>query len=88
MNAYPYFLLAFGSALWAAPFFLNRNKGQILIRIEKRARWGVLLQCFAYSILWQGDFWNKSPQRWRTTVALCFFVLACLISWTAAVGLV
>jgi protein-S-isoprenylcysteine O-methyltransferase Ste14 len=84
VNAYPYVLLAFGSALWAAPFFLNRNKGKILIRIEKRARWGVLLQCFAYSILWQSDFWKRSPERWRTTVALCFFVLACLISWTAA----
>jgi protein-S-isoprenylcysteine O-methyltransferase Ste14 len=84
MNAYPYVLLAFGAALWAAPFFLNRHKGQVLIRIEKRGRWGVLLQCLAYSILWQSDFWKKSPEHWRTTVALCFFALACLISWTAA----
>ncbi len=84
MNASPYVLLAFGSALWAAPFFLNRNKGQVLIRIEKRARWGVLLQCLAYSILWQSDLWKKPPEYWRTTVAFCIFVLACLLSWTAA----
>jgi protein-S-isoprenylcysteine O-methyltransferase Ste14 len=84
MTAYSYLLLALGSALWAVPFFLTRTKGQVLVRIEKRARWGVLLQCFAYSILWQSPFWQKSPEPWRTTVAFCFFVLACLLSWTAA----
>jgi protein-S-isoprenylcysteine O-methyltransferase Ste14 len=83
MTAYSYVLLAVGSALWATPFFLTRNKGQVLLRIERRARWGVLLQCFAYSILWQSSFWQRRPERWRTTVACCFFVLACLLSWTA-----
>jgi protein-S-isoprenylcysteine O-methyltransferase Ste14 len=37
-----------------------------------------------YSILWQSHFWEKSPEDWRPIVALCFFVLACLLSWTAA----
>jgi protein-S-isoprenylcysteine O-methyltransferase Ste14 len=82
-NAYPYLLLAFGSVLWVTPFFLTRIKGQVPVRIDKRARVGVLLQCLAYSILWQSQFWEKPPEHWRTIVALCLFILACLISWTA-----
>ncbi len=42
------------------------------------------MQCVGYSILWQSHFWEKSPEDWRTIVALCFFALACLLSWTAA----
>jgi protein-S-isoprenylcysteine O-methyltransferase Ste14 len=84
MAAYPYVLLALGTALWVTPFFLTRSKGQVLVRIEKRARGGVLLQCLGYSILWQSLFWEKPPEPWRTIVALCFLVLACLISWSAA----
>jgi protein-S-isoprenylcysteine O-methyltransferase Ste14 len=84
MKAYPYVLLAFGTALWVTPFFFTRTKGQVLVRIEKRARGGVLLQCLGYSILWQSHFWEKPPEHWRTAVAVCFFVVACLISWTAA----
>jgi protein-S-isoprenylcysteine O-methyltransferase Ste14 len=84
MNAYPYLLLALGTALWVTPFCFSRSKGQVLVKIEKRARGGVLLQCLGYSILWQSHFWEQSPEPWRTAIALCLFILACLISWTAA----
>ncbi len=84
MKAYPYVLLAFGTALWVTPFFFSRTSGQVLVRIEKRARGGVLLQCLGYSILWQTHFWEKPPEHWRISIAVAFFVLACLLSWTAA----
>jgi protein-S-isoprenylcysteine O-methyltransferase Ste14 len=87
MKAYPYILLAFGTALWVTPFFFTRNKRRVPVRIEKRARGGVLLQSLGYPILWQSHFWEKPPEDWRTIVALCFFVLACLLSWTAVQSL-
>jgi hypothetical protein len=33
MNAYPCVLLAFGTVLWATPFFFARTKGHVLVRI-------------------------------------------------------
>jgi hypothetical protein len=33
MNADPYALLAFGTVLWATPFFFARTKGQVPVRI-------------------------------------------------------
>ena len=84
MKPYSYVLLALGTAFWVTPFFFTRTKGQVLVEIEKRARGGVLLQCLGYSILWQSHFWERPTEHWRTGIAVCLFVLACLISWTAA----
>jgi protein-S-isoprenylcysteine O-methyltransferase Ste14 len=84
MPIYLYFLLGAGTALWVAPFFFGRSKGQTLVKIDRRARWGVLLQCLAYSLLWQGHFWEKPPSWWRVAASCCFFAAGCFISWTAA----
>jgi protein-S-isoprenylcysteine O-methyltransferase Ste14 len=84
MPAYLYFLLALGTGLWATPFFSVRSKGQTIVRIDKRGRWGILLQCLAYSVLWQGRFWEEPPAWWRVVASCSFFVIGCLISWTAA----
>jgi len=84
MHIYLYFLLVAGTALWVTPFFRGHSKGQTLVKIDKRARWGVFLQCLAYSLLWQGHFWEKSPSSWRVVASCCFFAAGCVISWTAA----
>jgi protein-S-isoprenylcysteine O-methyltransferase Ste14 len=51
--------------------------------VEKRARWGLLLQCVAYSLLWQGPFWNRTPNAGKVACAVFFFTAACILSWTA-----
>ena len=73
-----------GTCLWAIPFFLVRTKGQGALRRDRRARWGIGLQAVAYSILWQGHFWERSPERWLIALSVTLFVLASAISWTAA----
>jgi protein-S-isoprenylcysteine O-methyltransferase Ste14 len=84
MPAYLYFLLVFGTAFWGTPFFLVRNKGQAVVKRDKRGRWGILLQCLAYSILWQGRFWEGPPVWWRVAASCALFMISCIVSWTAA----
>jgi protein-S-isoprenylcysteine O-methyltransferase Ste14 len=84
MPAYAYFILASGSILWCAPFFVARAKKSDPFQLDRRARWGIGLVCVSYSLLWQGSFWTRSPEWWRITVSICLFLLACLLSWTSA----
>jgi protein-S-isoprenylcysteine O-methyltransferase Ste14 len=50
--------------------------------VDRRARWGVLLQGLAYALLWQSTFWFRLPETWRIAVSVFFFALAALLSWT------
>lgn len=77
-------LIVIGTCLWVIPFFLVRTKGQSVLRVDKRARWGILMQFVAYSLLWQGRFWEKSPEWWFLVLSVTMFALASVISWTAA----
>jgi protein-S-isoprenylcysteine O-methyltransferase Ste14 len=54
------------------------------VRLDRRARWGIVLQGIAYSLLWQNKFWERSPSAWRMTLSVLFFVSAGLLSWNAA----
>src|SRR2546430_11040683 len=38
----------------------------------------------AYSLLWQGHFWERFPRPWQVALSIVFFVLASLLSWTGA----
>jgi protein-S-isoprenylcysteine O-methyltransferase Ste14 len=84
MPAYVYFLIAAGSFLWCLPFVYVRVKGKEPFQFDRRARWGVGLQCIAYSLLWQGPFWTRSLEWWRVAISMSLFLLGCLLSWTAA----
>src|SRR5580698_4941313 len=78
-----YFVLAAGTILWFVPFLFGaRNKATV--QVDRRARWGIALECLAYSMLWQTKFWERSPERWRLAASVSLFALACLISWTGA----
>ena len=83
-----YVLIAVGWVLWVIPFFLiKRGKGQgesSAPRIDRRARWGILLQAIAFSILWQNHFWLRTPQVWRLLTGPMFLFLSDLLSWTSA----
>ena len=84
MPGYAYFLLVAGTIIWCAPFVLAKVKGKTPFQLDRRARWGVALQGLAYTLLWQGSFWQRSPEAWRFGASVCLFVLAALLSWTGA----
>jgi protein-S-isoprenylcysteine O-methyltransferase Ste14 len=84
MPAHAYAILATGWLIWLMPFFLvKRNSGKPE-KLDRRARWGIVLEGLAYSFLWQSKFWARAPEDWRTAVSVFFFVLAGLLSWTGA----
>jgi protein-S-isoprenylcysteine O-methyltransferase Ste14 len=83
LPAYAYIIAIAASLAWATPFPLFRSRVKGALTVDRRARWGMLLQCAGYTLLWQGPFWAKSPAIWQTIVATLLLSLACLISWTA-----
>ena len=84
MPLYAYMLLLGGWVLWLTPFFLVNRQKQPAKQVDKRARWGILLVCIGYALLWQGHFWERSPRIWQVALTVLLFVLAGLLSWTGA----
>jgi len=84
MPSYAYVVLAAGWLTWVAPFFLIRRNGTKAERVDRRARWGIVLEGLAYALLWQTRFWERSPEAWRLRLSTVFFALATLLSWTSA----
>jgi protein-S-isoprenylcysteine O-methyltransferase Ste14 len=82
MLAYAYVIIAAGWLIWLAPFFLIQRKAETPEKLDRRARWGLVFQGLAYSLLWQNKFWASSPEDWRTVFSASFFILAGLFSWT------
>ena len=87
MRTCAYALIAVGWATWLLPFILaHRNRGPAT-RVDRRARWGMLIQAVAYSALWQGKFWLRDIAWWQVFLSALFFLIAGLFSWTAASAL-
>ena len=84
MQPYQYAILTAGWFIWGLPFLLIQRKSQVPAKLDRRARWGIILEAVAYSLVWQGKFWGRSPEVWRVVVSLAFLALAGLLSWTAA----
>jgi hypothetical protein len=84
MPAYDYVILAAGWIAWMTPFFLIKRGGGKAERLDRRARWGIVLEGVAYSLLWQNRFWVRSPQGWRVGLSIVFLALAALLSWSSA----
>jgi len=82
MPPYAYILLAAGWLAWVIPFFLiQRGRGPAQA-VDKRARWGILLEMLAYAALWQGKFWTRAPGPWRLAPAAFLLAGAAAFSWT------
>ena len=41
--------------------------------MDRRARWGIVLQATGYWLLWQTRFWERPTDSWRMLVSVCFF---------------
>ena len=88
MPGYAYAILAAGWLTWVAPFLLAlRGLARPNKSLDRRARWGILLPAVAYSILWQGRFWERQPSTARVVTSTAFFLLAAVLSWTATKSL-
>jgi protein-S-isoprenylcysteine O-methyltransferase Ste14 len=86
MPLYVYVILLAAWIVWFAPFVIAPHRGAKAgqrATVDRRARWGIVLEAIAYSLLWQTRFWTRAPNAWRVATAIVFFVLASLLSWTA-----
>jgi protein-S-isoprenylcysteine O-methyltransferase Ste14 len=79
---YAYVILAAGWLVWMTPFVLARRSPQPAQKVDRRARWGILLVAMGYAIVWQGHFWEGPLPLWRLVLSILFFTLAGLLSWS------
>jgi protein-S-isoprenylcysteine O-methyltransferase Ste14 len=85
MRVYVYVILIAG---WIAggSAFLSRRRAGHARKIDKRARWGILLEGIGFALVWQGRFWERDP-GWRLIPAVLLFSLAAVLSWTSITAL-
>ena len=83
MPTYAYVLIATGMLVWFYPFIPAHRGTTAASVVNSRSRWGVLLQVLAFSLLWQGHFWERSLPSWRGAASLVLFLLAAALSWTS-----
>jgi protein-S-isoprenylcysteine O-methyltransferase Ste14 len=81
---YIYAIVPVGWFIWAVPFFRIKRGGDRAQKLDRRARWGILLEALGYFIMFQSRFWTPHPPLWRTGPGILFLALAGLLSWTSA----
>jgi len=84
MPAYIYGILTAGIITWFTPFVFAHRKAIAASTVDKRSRWGVLLQLAAFSLLGQGHFWLRQLAPWRLVACVTLFSLASLLSWSSS----
>src|SRR5690349_14144727 len=84
MPAYAYAVLLAGIAAWFTPFVLAHRGVKAAVEVDRRSRWGVLLQLVGYTLLWQGHLWTRGLPLWRLAFCIFLFALAILLAWTSA----
>lgn len=85
MPLYAFIILPVGWVVWMVPFVVVRLKHtkRAPTKLDRRARWGIVLVGLSYSALFQTRFWMADLPVWRTTLSLIFFILASALSWGA-----
>lgn len=84
MPAYVYLIILAGIVVWFYPFVPAHRATAPATIVNRRSRWGMLLQFVAFSLLWQGHFWTRSLTLWRIALAVVLFAAAALLSWTSS----
>jgi protein-S-isoprenylcysteine O-methyltransferase Ste14 len=90
MPGYMYVTLLIAWIVWFLPFARAPHRGEkagTRASVDRRARWGIVLEAIAYALLWQTRFWTRTPGAWRFGTALVLFVCASALSWTAVQAL-
>jgi protein-S-isoprenylcysteine O-methyltransferase Ste14 len=84
MPAYAYLILVAGVVVWFTPFVPAHQKTGPAKLVNRRSRWGVLLQFAAFTLLWQGHFWERPLPVWRTSLCIALFAIAATLSWMSS----
>ena len=84
MHFYIYFIIVAGIVVWFYPFVGAHNNTPPAATVNRRSRWGVLLQFIAFTLLWQGKFWLRPFPLWRVVVCIALFALAAVLSWSSS----
>jgi protein-S-isoprenylcysteine O-methyltransferase Ste14 len=84
MPAYGYAVIVVGLFVYFYPFVPAHNATSPARVVNRRSRWGLLLQFVAFSLLWQGRFWERSLPWWRLAACILLFALAAVLSWTSS----
>jgi protein-S-isoprenylcysteine O-methyltransferase Ste14 len=87
MRPYVYIIFSVGSLLWFLPFAIAGRRNESPTQVNSRARWGIILQAIAYAILWQNNFWERSPGIWRVSLSVLLFAVAICLDWNAVARL-
>jgi|SRR5437868_4505292 len=87
MPVYACIIILIGIAVWFYPFIPAHQTTAPAAVVNRRSRWGVLLQFLAFTLLWQGRFWTQPLSVLRLALCILFFSLACVLSWTSAAAL-
>jgi protein-S-isoprenylcysteine O-methyltransferase Ste14 len=85
MARYVYAVLSVGWLAWFSAF-LTRKRAPHARKINKQARWGILLEGVGFAMIWQGRFWAREP-GWKLVPAAVLLVLAATLSWTGVAAL-
>ena len=68
------------------PFFLIQRGRTTAQTIDRRARWGIVLQGIGFALV----FWrlgSSAVAAWRTALAVIFLIAAAALSWSSAFAL-
>lgn len=87
MPIYAYAILAAGWVAWVTRFLIVRRNRQHAQQVDRRARWGILLEMIAFALLWQNAFWARPLPLWRLGLSVLFLTLASFLSWAAVQAL-
>jgi protein-S-isoprenylcysteine O-methyltransferase Ste14 len=87
MRVCAYVILAVGSVSWFAPLLLHRRRAATAPKLDRRARWGLLLVGVGYALPWYTAYWTRTPEVWRLAVAVACFTVATALSWAGAQAL-
>jgi protein-S-isoprenylcysteine O-methyltransferase Ste14 len=77
------FLVGGGIVLWLVPFLVAKRGSGSLAAVDRRARWGLLLEVIAIALMLQSRFWAVNVLSSRVLASAVFFLLAALLSWTS-----
>ena len=84
MPCYAYLLIVVGIVIWFYPFVPAHQKTPGAMVVNKKSRWGILLQFLAFPLLWQGHFWTRPLSWWRLLLSVVLFALGIALSWTSS----
>ncbi len=86
-RAIAYLVLTVGSVAWLVPLVLQRRKSVRAVRVNRRARWGVLLVAVGYGLAWYAVLQAPPSEPWRIGLSAACFAPAIGFSWAGATAL-